>query len=115
MADLKLFPEELWSTLEGRSGERVKAHIEIAQERQRRVRKFPSSCEQVILTLEQRALGIQDPEAEAEAEARMKAMMERIHKLDDNEAAVDDDEPADEAGMCFTLCCETSRHELTIS
>jgi len=38
---------------------------------------------------------------DATAEARMKAMMERIHRLDDDDVAADDEEQAEEAGECF--------------
>jgi len=40
VADLSLFPKELWSTLEGTDGDAVRAHLDLAAEKQRRV-SFP--------------------------------------------------------------------------
>lgn len=94
--DLKLFPQELWSTLEGKSGDAVKAHIDIAAERQRRV-CFSNLVFLATFDLLQRANGLKDPAADAESDARMQAMMERIHKLDDDDAADDDAEGGEEA------------------
>ena len=40
VTDLSLFPKELWSTLEGTDGDAVRAHLDLAAEKQRRVGFF---------------------------------------------------------------------------
>jgi hypothetical protein len=46
-----MFPEELWSTLEGKSGDNVRAHLEISAQKQDRVRASQ---------LSQRCIGLKD-------------------------------------------------------